>query len=502
MADDKKRSLKLNIAASMLIQVVSLLVNLISKRAIRMYLGVEYLGIQSIYSNFCDVMSFAFLGMGTAMLFSMYGAFARDNKEEIASYYQHYDSLYRKISRLVFAGGVVCTFLALYSVNGEAGAFEVCITFLTYLLSIVLYNRQLVRSYFIQADQRRYVAAFLTGGVDAIALLAEIFILYTFRSYEVFLVCILAKNLLINVLFKKYLQKNYAYIFEPAQELDEKEQALVAANAKDMVLYRFGKVLISNTDSIFISRFTSTLLVGIYSNYQFVIMGIRSVLGAMFEAVRGKVGYQLQTGSLREQYRNFRIYLCINSWLMGCTIVCFYFLIEDFIRVWMGKVDSLTQSVIMIMLVNYYLDESQNALRLYRETAGLFHNIRTMILIKGVANIILSVILGKFWGIMGVLVATTITSAFTLFWYEPRIVYGYFPKSVKNEVLYHVVTISLLAISFAITYAAVRSMQGAGFLFLIRKLGVCLVTSNMVYAFLAVIWMVKKSRNFPHGFRL
>ena len=71
MKAEKARSLKLNIAASMLIQIISLLVNLISKRAIRCYLGVEYLGIQSIYANFCDILSFAFLGMGSAMLFRL-----------------------------------------------------------------------------------------------------------------------------------------------------------------------------------------------------------------------------------------------------------------------------------------------------------------------------------------------------------------------------------------------------------------------------------------------
>ena len=48
MRNNKNRSLKLNIVASMVIQVVSLVINLISKRAIKYYLSVEYLGIQSI----------------------------------------------------------------------------------------------------------------------------------------------------------------------------------------------------------------------------------------------------------------------------------------------------------------------------------------------------------------------------------------------------------------------------------------------------------------------
>ena len=63
-----------------------------------------YLGIQSVYANFCDILSFAFLGIGSAMLFSMYGAFARGIQGEIASYFQYYDQLYRKVSRAALAG--------------------------------------------------------------------------------------------------------------------------------------------------------------------------------------------------------------------------------------------------------------------------------------------------------------------------------------------------------------------------------------------------------------
>lgn len=492
MKAEKARSLKLNIAASMLIQIISLLVNLISKRAIRCYLGVEYLGIQSIYANFCDILSFAFLGMGSAMLFRLYGAFARGSHEEIASYFQYFDQLYRKASKAALAGGVICTLLALYAVNGDAGVFEVCVTYLTYMLSVVLYNRQQVCNYFIQADQRRYVVAFVTGGVDAVALLGEIFILCYFRSYVLFLLCVLIKNILINRILKKYLQTHYAYILQPAKTIGEREKACVLSNVKDMVLYRFGKVMISNTDSIFISRYTGTLLAGIYSNYQFVIYGICSILGALFEAVKGRIGHQVQTRSLEEQYQCFQKYLCLNGWLMGYTIVCFYFLIEDFIHVWMGKVDAVAQTAVILLLVNYYLDESQNIHRVYRETAGLFHNIRTVILVKGMANIVLSMVLGKIWGLLGVLFATTMTSVLTLFWYEPKIVYGYFQRSIWNEVLYHLVTLGLLFASFGLTDLVVGTMEGAGLQFFLWKGCVCLVTSNILYAVLFGIWFMKK----------
>ena len=488
MKKGKERSLKLNILASMTIQIISLLVNLISKRAIRMFLGIEYLGIQSLYSNFCDVMSFAYFGMGTAMLYSMYGAFAKDNREEIASVYRYYDKLYQKTTGFVLAGGALCTFLALYTVNREFDATLVCVTYWIYMLSVVVFNRQLVRNYFIQADQRRYVVAFVTGGVDLVALGTEILVLYWFRSYELFLTCILLKNIVINFLLKLYLKVRYPYLDESSKPLDIGVKNRISIDVKDMVIFRFGKVLISSTDSIFISKFTGTVLLGIYSNYQFVLMGVNSMVGTLFESVRGRIGYEVQTENINKQYRSFRKYLGMNSWLMGFTVICFYFLIQDFIYLWMGEVDYLSSDIVLILLLNYYITFSHSTVQTYREALGIFQKIRNFILIKGVMNIVLSTILGLLWGLKGILIATTISSLVTVFWYEPIVIYRYFQKSIWNEVLYHIVTIVLMGISYGITYLAVNHMQGQGVTFFFKKGIICAIASNVIYALLFGIY--------------
>ncbi|MFW5650785.1 MAG: lipopolysaccharide biosynthesis protein [Acetivibrio ethanolgignens] len=477
----KNRSLKLNIAASMVIQIVSLMTNLISKRAIKYYLGMEYLGIQSVYSNFCDVMSFAFFGMGTAMLFSLYGAFARNDREKLAAFYQYYDGFYKRVSLLVLAVGAISTFAVVFFVNADVEIIEICTTYVTFLLSVVLYNRQLVRSYFIQADQRRYVVAMVTGGVDVTALAAEVFVLRYFHNYELMVICILAKNLVTNVILKKYLEKEYAYIYQSKEELLEKEKKEARENIFSMGLYRFGSVLIHNTDSIFISYFINTAMVGIYSNYMFIMVGIRSLAGALFEAIRGRVGYQIQTSSKEKQYRGFCLYSLVNAWLMGVSLICFYFLVQDFIRLWMGKIEFFSEEIILVLLVNFYLDEAHNAVKMYREAAGLFRNIQNIILLKGILNSILSYIMGRAWGLKGVLIATTVSSVTTLFWYESKIVYDYFKKSFFNEIIYNSITIGLMGISFLLTDLMVSKLSGETAGAFIVKMVICALASNLVY---------------------
>ena len=262
-----------------------------------------------------------------------------------------------------------------------------------------------------------------------------------------------------------------------------------------MVMYRFGKVLISNTDNIFISRFINTAMVGIYSNYQFIIAGITSLIGAFYEAITARVGQLLSVSERENQYQGFQFYSFINSWMTGATIVCFYYLVQDFIRIWMGTVELLSREVIIVIIVNYYLEICRSATKMYRESAGLFKNIKRMILIKGGLNIVLSFVLGKIWGLWGILFATTIASAVTLFWYEPLIVFRYFRKSFLNEIYYQFITLLLLAVSFFVTGAAVRALPEGGVLHFLLKAAVCGVVCNLCYLAFYLIFNRRMKKN-------
>lgn len=483
-----KKLLQWNIIVSMFIQVLSLVINLISKRVICLYLNVEYLGLQSLYSNFCDVLSFAYFGAGTAMLFSFYGPLVTGDKERLAALYRHYNAIYKKMTWIVSSVGIVTTVVAVLSVNADISDVEVMITFLTFMLSTVLYNRHMVRNFFIQADQRRYFVAGITGGVDLASLAIQILVLKVFRSYEAFIICILIKNLLINYIFGRYLKSKYSYLFTGSTILPPAEAEAIKHNVVDMVMYRFGKVLISNTDSIFISSLISTAMVGIYSNYQFIILGISSLVSAFYEAIKARVGQQMTVSKKENQYRGFQMHSFLNSWMAGVTIICFYYLVQDFIKLWMGSVPLLAMEIIIILLVNYYLEICRYTTRMYMENAGLFNNAKSMILIKGGLNIVLSYFMGKAWGIGGILIATTIAAAVTLFWYEPYIIYRYFKKSFVNEIYYQFTTFLQMAAAFVVTGIAIHYLPGEGMLHFLVKAVVCGIVVNVCYGIFYLIY--------------
>ena len=88
---NKKYDRYLNLIIGMGYQILSLLINLVSKNAVRTYLDLDYLGMQTVFSNFCDLFTFAFAGIGMGVLFSLYKPIEEGNRKEICGIYRYYD---------------------------------------------------------------------------------------------------------------------------------------------------------------------------------------------------------------------------------------------------------------------------------------------------------------------------------------------------------------------------------------------------------------------------
>ena len=77
-------------------------------RTIIMYeLGVKYLGLNSLFTSILQVLNLAELGVGSAMVFSMYKPIAQEDSKTICALMRLYKVYYRAIGLVVFAAGMV-----------------------------------------------------------------------------------------------------------------------------------------------------------------------------------------------------------------------------------------------------------------------------------------------------------------------------------------------------------------------------------------------------------
>ena len=111
----------------------------------------------------------------------------------------------------------------------------------------------------------------------------------------------------------------------------------------------------------------------------------------------------------------------------------FALLFNDFITIWIGEQYILPRKIIYICILNFYLKGVLYPIWCYRNTTGLFKDTKYLMIIASVINLVLSIIFGINYGLIGIFMATAISRLTTNVWYEPMILFTrYFKQSVSR----------------------------------------------------------------------
>lgn len=119
-----------NVIFGGLLKGYQILVPFIMRTLLIRYLGMEYLGLNSLFTSILQILNLAELGVGSALGYSMYAPIAEGKKDEICALLSLYRRYYRLIGLGIFLAGIVLLpFLPSAGENGQysAGCGFVCI---------------------------------------------------------------------------------------------------------------------------------------------------------------------------------------------------------------------------------------------------------------------------------------------------------------------------------------------------------------------------------------
>ena len=182
-----------------------------------------------------------------------------------------------------------------------------------------------------------------------------------------------------------------------------------------------------------ISYFSGVITVGVSSNYTMLIGIINTILNQIFTGITASVGNLNAKESKEKRKSFFEIINFANFWLFGFSAIGIIVLINDVINIWIGSKYILPINITIILAINFYMVGMQNAVWTFKNTMGLFRYGRYILLITAAFNLILSIVLGKYFGLFGILLATAISRGLTNVWYDPYVVYKYGFESKSIE---------------------------------------------------------------------
>ncbi len=149
----------LNVSISILSRVILLVSALFVRRLLIRCIGNEVNGLNSLYSSIIGMLTVAELGVGNAIVFSMYRPIVAGDKRRVAALYCLYKKLYRIIGAVIFVAGLlVIPFLPYLVSDYESVNVNVYVTFLLTLVAVVLTYMYSAKTSLIVAHKNNYIA--------------------------------------------------------------------------------------------------------------------------------------------------------------------------------------------------------------------------------------------------------------------------------------------------------------------------------------------------------
>lgn len=472
-----------NMYIGILSQIVITLLGFISRKVFVSGLGTEYLGINGLLTNVLSMLSLVECGIGTSIVYNLYKPLNDKDTEKVTALVQLYKKLYGILAIVVAVLSLMLyPFLGYLMKGGTSGKYIKVVYFIFVIKNIISYLNAHKWS-LINADQKGYVLARINLVFNIVTTLCRIAIIYFTRSYILYLLIELVIIIIQNIYNGNIVNNRYPYIkTKNKYKVDEDVKENMITNVKALFLHKIGSYCVFGTDNILISAFISVKTVGIYSNYTMIIGQLSALINPVLNSINASVGNLIATEGEEKNYNIFNIIYLINFWIYCVSTIFLYNLLNPFIEWWLGRGLLLDNFTLIVILINFYISGLRISIAIFKEKAGIFTDDKYIPLIESAINLGLSVLLVKYYRLVGIFLGTTISSLALPVWNQSRLVYKkLFKKSLteyfKRYFLYAGITIIL---SFIVTSICNLLVEGYSFLSLVIRGSICVIIPNLI----------------------
>ncbi|MEG2776788.1 MAG: oligosaccharide flippase family protein [Cellulosilyticaceae bacterium] len=473
-----------NIAMSIVSQIIIILLGFISRKVFINSLGAEYLGVNGLLTNVLSMMVLIESGIGISIVYNLYKPLAEGDEEKIIALVQLYKKAYGVLAMIML--GMSCV---LYLFLGKLMKTDQPISgmFLVYSIFVIKNMVSYLNAYkwaLINADQKGYILSRNNLFFQIITTVIKIAVLKITDSYLMFLVAELIIFIGQNIFNTYVVYKHYPYIkTKENRVIDQDTKKNINQNVRAMFLHNIGGYLVTSTDNILISALVSLKSLGLYSNYTMVIGQLSALLGPIIGGIGAGVGNLIATEDRKKVYSIFKISFFVSFWIYSFAAIFLFNLLEPFIEWWIGEGYLLDRLTFLVILLNFYIGGMRGPIGTFKSKAGLFVQDKYAPVIEGVLNLVASIILVRYIGLVGVFIGTTISTLAVPFWNQARIVYRELFKQPVRKFFYKymIYTILMLVSGFITTVICNTCVSGNSFISLVMRGMICVLVPNAIY---------------------
>ena len=433
----------------------SLIVSFITRSIFIRILGVEYNGVNGLFSNVLQVLNLAELGFATSIAYALYKPLKEHDEKTAAMLMHYFAKIYRIIAVIVAVAGCCCIPFLQYLISEDISELSFSLNQLRIYFSLYLVNT--VCSYLlaykrtiITADQNSYLVSNVDNICNIVLNILQIILLYLTRNFYAYLVTMIAKTIVNNLILHLIAGKRYPYLSQYKKDrLSKEEKSTLFKNVQALFLHRIGAVVIFSTSSIIISAFVSLIEAGKYSNYTMIVTNVNNFINIVFNSVTASIGNLCLGDDKEYQYTVFKRISYISNFFTVFTMVCYVCLFNDFIAIWLNETMQFELMTVIAISLNAMINYIRKTVNAFKDAMGLFRQDWFKPPLEAALGIGLAIGLSYVWGTFGVIMGYTMATIVIAIPVENFVLFKY---GLKRKAMGHVLRLlGTTALSFALT---------------------------------------------------
>ena len=389
--------------------ILTVLLSMVTRTALVRILGLSAVSLNGLFTEVIAVLSLAELGVGSAITYNLYKPLAGQDEQKLTQLMWFYKSAYRLIAGFILAAGLC--FLPFVSCLIRNAEYDIGYLRLVYVIFLL----KTVSSYFfsykrtlLDADQKMYLISAANTLFRFITVASNLAVLMLTHNFIAYLLSDVGVTLANNVAIAHIADRQYPFL-KKRDRLPQEEKKKIFANMKHLFIATLSGKITNSTDNILISVLVGTLQVGLYSNYSLIISNVRKILLLIPDAAAGSIG-NLAVSESRERCHQvlcrmtFIIYL-VTTFCSAC-ILC---MSDPFVEILFGRKYLMDDILQYSFVVNFFYFVVREPLWRMMMVSGLFAKDKNISILGSSINLVVSIVLGLKWGILGIMLGTTCT---------------------------------------------------------------------------------------------
>lgn len=407
---------------------VNFFLQFFSRKIFIEYLGNEVLGLNTTAMNLLQFLNLAELGIGAAISYSLYKPLACGARTEVEEIISVQGYLYRRIGYIVIGASIILMFFfPVFFAKAQVPLWYTYATFSVLLTSALVGYFFNYKQIILVSDQKEYKLNYAIQSVKVIKIILQILAISFLVEGYIWWLGLEFVAVIVTVFGINYvIRREYPWLktdIVMGKRIIKKYPQIVQ-KTKQLFFHKIAGFALSQTSPFIIYLYASLTLVAIYGNYILITGGVAVFLGAVFNSINAGVGNLVAEGNQKRIFDVFEELFTIRLYFL--CIACFgiYELASAFIVLWIGESYLLDRTSLLLLVMIMYINISRSTVDSYIFAYGLFNDIWAPIA-ETILNIGLSLLLGYFFGLHGIL-GGVLTSLFIIvFCWKPYLLFRY-----------------------------------------------------------------------------